>query len=152
KSRLVDLGRFWSHAWPVTLHQGEGEDLWATSSDPWRTVLRFREGAFEAVPALGRPIRSLLKNVLVSPRGRLHASAGRVLHRLDAGGWTPVAILPPGRAFEQMVMDEQGTLWVSSGRIRLDEQGIQAGVASEGVRRLRPGPAAAPSGCATPFV
>jgi hypothetical protein len=136
KSRIVDLGRFWSDAFQATLLQGEGDELWGIA-DRWSTVLRFREGAFEPVPDLGRPIRSLIMNLFVSPRGVLYASDGRVVHRLDASGWTPVAILPPGRVFDQMVMDEQETIWVSSGS----------------VRRLRPGPAAAPpSGCATPFV
>ena len=132
KSRLVDLGRFWSGSWGATLLQGEGDELWLMS-DPWRTVLRFREGAFEAVPELGRPIA----NLFASPRGVLHASDGRTVYRLDASGWTPVAILPPGGTYEQMVMDDQDTIWASS----------------KTVRRLRPGPAAAPpSGCATPFV
>jgi hypothetical protein len=152
KSRIVGLGGLLSWAGRTLLLQGDGDELWA-SSDPWHPVLRFREGAFEAVPDLGSPIRSPIRNLFVSPRGVLHASDGRTVQRLDASGWTPVAILPPGRVFEQMVMDEQDTIWASSARIRLDEQGIQAGVSSEGVLRLRPGPAAAaPSGCATPFV
>jgi hypothetical protein len=149
QSRVVDLGRFWKDvAWRSSLLQGEGEDLWAMQS-PWLTVLRFREGAFEAVPDLGRPIR----NLFVSPRGVLHASDGRLLHRLDAAGWTPVAWLPPGRAYAQMVMDEQERIWVSFAGIQLSDEGLQAGVTEDGIRRLRPGPPAPlPSGCATPFV
>jgi hypothetical protein len=149
KSRIVDLRRFWKEVeWRPLLLGGDGEDLWAMSN-PWSTVLRFREGAFEAVPDLGRPIR----NLFVSPRGVLHASDGRILHRLDPTGWTPVALLPPGRSYAQMVMDEQDRIWVSFGAIRLGDDGLQAGVTEDGIRRLRPGPSAPlPSGCATPFV
>ena len=71
---------------------------------------------------------------------------------VDAGGWTAVAVLPPGRAFAQMVMDEKDTIWASFASIRYDETNwIRTSAA--GIRRLRPGPAAAaPAGCATPFV
>ncbi len=149
KSRLVDLGRFWKDAYRASLLPGEGDELWAIS-DPWRTVLHFREGAFEAVPDLGRPIW----HAFVSSRGVLHASDGRTVYRLDAGGWTAVALLPPGRAFAQMVMDEKDTIWASFAGIRLnDDQACNLGVTEDGIRRLRPGPAAAPpAACATPFV
>jgi hypothetical protein len=147
KSRIVPLRRLWKETWRATLLPGEGDELWAMS-DPWRPVLRFHEGAFDPVPDLGRPIRSLF----VSHRGVLHASDGRTVHRLDASGWTPVALLPPGRVFEQMVMDEQDTIWVSSASMFRDEHDAMQ-IVAQGVRRLRPGPAApAPRGCATPFV
>ena len=147
KSRIVDLGRFWKNASRASLLPGEGDELWAIS-DPWRAVLRFREGAFEAAPDLGRPIR----NQFVSSRGMLHASDGRTVYRLDAGGWTAVAVLPPGRAFAQMVMDDKDTIWASSASIQVDDQD-RISTSAAGIRRLRPGPAAAPpAGCATPFV
>ena len=150
KSRIVDLSRFWKEGdWWPSLLQGDGEELWAIS-DPWRTVLRFREGAFEAAPDLGRPIT----NLFVSSHGVLHASDGRIVHRLDVTGWTPVAWLPPRRGgFAQMVMDEEDRIWVSFAGIRIGDDGLQAGVTEDGIRRLRPGPSAPlPSGCATPFV
>jgi len=147
KSRIVDLGRFWKGAYRASLLPGEGDELWAIS-DPWSTLLHFREGAFEAVPDLGRPIR----NMFVSSRGVLHASDGRTVYRLDAGGWTAVAVLPPGRAFAQMVMDEKDTIWASSASIQVDDQD-RISTSAAGIRRLRPGPAAAPpAACATPFV
>lgn len=146
KSRIVDLG-FWKGAYFPSLLPGEGDELWAIP-DPWSPVLHFREGAFEAAPDLGRPIR----NQFVSSRGVLHASDGRTVYRLDAGGWTAVAVLPPGRAFAQMVMDEKDTIWASSASIQVDDQD-RISTSAAGIRRLRPGPAAAPpAGCATPFV
>jgi len=134
--RTVSLAALWRDSGRIRVLQGEGDELWATGG-PWNALLRFHEGAFEALPDLGSPIKSPIRKVFTSRQGVLHVSDGRFVHRLDAGGWTPVAILPPGRVYTQMVMDDQGTIWVTS----------------ETVRRLRPGPAMpVPSGCATPFV
>jgi hypothetical protein len=133
KSRIIDLSRFWKKmsSFPK-LMKGSGDELWAFSS-VWSHVLHYRNGEFEAVPDLERP----MQNVFVSPRGQLHASDGQTIHRYDGSKWIPIAHFEAPERFINMVMDDKETIWVSNGA----------------VQRLRPAPSVAvPEGCATPFV
>jgi hypothetical protein len=133
KSRIVDLGRFWKKVgYRAQLLPGDGDELWAFS-DAFHHVLHYRDGQFEAVPDLLRPIQ----NVFVSPRGQLHAYDGRTIHRLEGSKWIAVAHLAEPLAVKNMALDDQGTFWVHD----------------TGVSRLRPAPSVeVPEGCATPFV
>jgi hypothetical protein len=135
KTRIVDLGPWWKrwsfHTW---LLKGEGDELWA-ARDGWSdVVLRYKDGAFSALPSLERRIVA----AFVSPRGQLHASDGKTVYRFDGAAWAPAFALPAEGDGGSVVMDEQGALWASHGAR---------------VYRLRPGPAVPPPGeCATPFV
>ena len=134
KPRIIDLSRFWKKIsyWPKLL-KGAGDELWAFS-DGWTPVIHYKNGEFEAVPTLERPIQ----NVFVSPSGKLHANDGRTIHRYEGDKWVPVARLAVPASFSQMAIDEKETIWV----------------ADSAVHRLRPTTqgAAAPEACATPFV
>jgi hypothetical protein len=133
KSRVVDLGHWWKKvSYRPRLLKGNGDELWAFS-EAWSVVLHYRNGEFEQVPDLGRPIR----NVFVSPRGQLHVSDGRTIHRQEDGKWIPIAHLATPATFHAMAMDEKETIWAADGA----------------VEKLGEAPGAAPpEGCATPFV
>jgi hypothetical protein len=134
KSRIIDLSRFWKKLsyWPKIV-KGAGDELWAFS-DGWAPVLHYKNGEFEAVQDLERPIQ----NIFVSPSGKLHANDGRTIHRYEGDKWVPAAHLAVPASFSEMAMDDKETIWVGNG----------------GVYRLRPTTqgAAAPVACATPFV
>jgi hypothetical protein len=136
KSRIIDLSRWWKKLsyWPKLL-KGKGDELWAFS-DSWNPVLHYKGGDFGVVPGLERPI----KNVFISPGGKLHVNDGRTIHRYDGGKWTPVGHLAAQSSFHTMAMDEKETIWASN----------------SSVYRLRPTPGAAPAregeACSTHFV
>ena len=133
KSRIVDLSRFWKTlSYHPTLLKGPGDELFALT-DRWSPILHYRNGDFEAVPSLDHPVDLLF----VSPKGVLHASDGRVIHRYEGGKWIPGFLLPDGARYTTMAIDESGGLWAQGASIE----------------RLRPGPAKpAPEGCKTRFV
>src|SRR5689334_7638695 len=59
KSRIVDLSRFWKGiGYGGWLVKGSGDELFAYS-DCWSPVLRYHDGAFDALPLLERPIRTI---------------------------------------------------------------------------------------------
>jgi hypothetical protein len=130
KSRIVELGSMIKHLdyFPKFL-RGKGDDLWIDSTP----ILHYNGGKFETLPALDKPIR----NLFVSPDGKLHATSGRAIVRFDAGEWKPIANLPWPTKFRTIAMDDKGTFWVSYG----------------GVSRLREAKGSeVAEGCKTPFV
>lgn len=136
KSRIVELTRYWKTlSFRPRILKGSGDELFAIS-DSWSPVLHYRNGEFEQVPDVGRPI----KNIFVSARGELHANDGQAIHRYEDGKWIPVGKLVAPDRFWGMVMDDKDTIWAANGT----------------VNRLRPTPGAtapaAPEGCSTPFV
>jgi hypothetical protein len=121
KAHFVDLTRWWKRVrWFGKLIVGKGDDMWAMG-DGWSPLLQLKDGDFEPLPQLDRPVQY----AFASQRGELHASDGRTLFRFDSKAWVAVAHLPqpdPG----PMIIDEQGTMWTG------------------GVHRLRPDPDAKP--------
>ena len=114
-SRIIDLGRWWKkvllQANLFTLLKGSGDDLFAFKNR-WSPVLHYKNGTFEPVPDLLRPIQ----NIFVSPRGQLHAHDGQAIHRYEGGKWIPLGRLAEPFESRNMVMDDKGTIWaVSSG-------------------------------------
>ncbi|MBI5533886.1 MAG: hypothetical protein HY898_14285 [Deltaproteobacteria bacterium] len=86
-SRLIDLTPLSKKSEPYrTILKGEGDELFVFQGN-WAPVLRYREGKFDRVPDLGKPI-SL---AFTSPKGRLHAASGRTIHRLEGERWVTVA-------------------------------------------------------------
>jgi hypothetical protein len=129
KSRIIELGSMVKDIgyFPRIL-RGKGDDLWVESTP----VLHYNGGKFEAL----NPDRPL-KNLFVSPGGKLHGISGRTIVRYDEGKWTPIANLPRPMKFTTIVMDDKETLWV----------------AYDGIARLREASGAdAESDCKTPFV
>ncbi len=120
---VKDIGYF------PKLLTGKGDDLWL-----WvHPILHYHDGQFEPLPMPDRPVSSLF----VSASGKLHAVAGLSILRYDAGKWTPIAKLARPMTFSTIAMDDEDTLWVSSG----------------GVARLKPVlGAVADETCKTPFV
>ncbi|MDI3283892.1 hypothetical protein [Polyangium sp. 15x6] len=130
KSRIVELGSMVKDLgyFPKIL-RGKGDDLWVESTP----VLHYNGGKFEALPGLDKPIRDLF----VSPSGKLHGIAGRSIVRYDEGKWTTIANFPQPMRFSTIAMDEKETIWVSY----------------SGVSRLRETESAeAADDCKTPFV
>lgn len=128
-SRLVDLSRWTRSASDVRLIPGRGDELLALVGG---VLLRWRDGAFDAIPGPGKPIQ----NLFTSKDGVVHVNAGGALHRRDGDGWKTIGTLPFTTRFRAIELDDDGGLWVSA----------------EGVRPLRPGGIAFRPGCATPFV
>ncbi|MFO0759056.1 MAG: hypothetical protein U0359_21370 [Byssovorax sp.] len=123
KDMISDIGYF------PDLLRGKGDVLWLYSNP----VLQYEGGQFTPLPRLERPIR----NLFVSPEGKLHGISGRAIVRLDEGKWTTIANLAYPTSFRSIAMDEQGTIWVGG----------------NGVERLRPSADAdIENGCKTPFV
>ncbi len=133
KSRLVDLRPWWKDAgFSIEILTGPGDELWATQG-AWDPILHYRDGTFEPLPPLDKPVR----DVFVSPRGELHVSDGETIHRRDEGRWTPVATLEKPSAVSKLAMDGE-TFWAESG---------------PNIAKLREtARAPLPGGCATPFV
>jgi len=103
----VDLGRWWKKLNDgAKLLRGSGDELFAWNG-PWMPVLRYHGGDFEALPFLDAPIR----DIFTAPDGKLYASDGEVIFRLEEGKWTAVAMLPERRNSSDLAMDEQGTFW-----------------------------------------
>lgn len=139
RSKVVDLGRWFSRPFRAqTILAGRDDEAWIIP-EGWSRIVHFRDGHFDTVPDLERPI----VNTFVGVRGELHASDGEVIYRLEQDAWTPVGRLEvPDRPFI-MAMDASGAVWAGSGGsnarvFRLRERGL--GVVSQ-----------APV-CATPFV
>jgi hypothetical protein len=112
RSRIVDLARFWPKSGGLFpyIARGAGDELFvfAPGREP---IVRYRNGTFEALPALPRPAR----NVFVSADGRLlHASDGRTIRRLQDGAWKVVARLAWPATFQTMAIHE-GAIWGGSG-------------------------------------
>jgi len=130
KSRIIELGSMVKEiGYFPKLLRGKGDDLWLASSP----VLHYNGGKFEALPNPDKP----LKNLFVSPSGKLHGISGRSIVRYDEGKWTPIANLPWPMTFTTIAMDDKETLWVSY----------------NGVSRLRETKSVdVEDGCKTPFV
>jgi hypothetical protein len=130
KSRIIELGSLVKDVgYLPRLLKGKGDDLWLESTP----VLHYNGGKFEALPALDRPLR----NLFVSPSGKLHGISGRNIVRHDEGKWTTIANLPRPMRFATIAMDDKETLWVSW----------------DGVSRLREASGAeSERDCKTPFV
>ena len=138
RSKIVDLGRWFPRPFSAGgILAGRGDEAWIMPRG-WARIVRYRNGQFEAVPDLERPIQ----NAFVAPSGQLHASDGEVIHRLEQDGWKPVARLADLTGLSTLAMDASGALWAGSGpgaRIyRLRERGVT---------NLPPAGA-----CTTPFV
>ncbi|MDC0744637.1 hypothetical protein [Polyangium mundeleinium] len=131
KSRIVELGALVKEfGYFPKMFRGKGDDLWVETSP----VLHYNGGKFELLPTLDKPIR----NLFVSPSGKLHGISGRSIVRYDEGTWSVIAQFPRPMHFSTIVMDEKETIWVShSGVSRLRET-TDAAVEEEG--------------CKTPFV
>lgn len=130
KSRIIELGSMVKDIgyFPRML-PGKGDELWVEANP----VLHYNGGKFEALPTLEKPIR----NLFVSPSGKLHGISGRNVVRVDEGKWTTIANLARPMKFSTIVMDDKETLWVSY----------------NGVSRLREASGAdVESDCKTPFV
>jgi hypothetical protein len=134
KTRIVDLHQWWKAiGFRPTILKGVGDELWAYSDEWAPVVLHYKDGEITALPELGWPIES----IFVSPSGKLHAHAGRLIHRFEGGAWAPLAWLPETPALRRFAVDDKDMLWGSGA----------------GVYRLRPGPSVpAPETCPTPFV
>jgi hypothetical protein len=130
KSRIIPLkGMITEIGYFPRLLRGKGDVLWLDSTP----VLQYEGGKFQPLPKLERPLR----NLFVSPQGKLHGTSGRAVVRYDEGTWTVIANLAYPTTFRTIAMDEQGTIWVGS----------------IGVERLRPSENAdIDNGCKTPFV
>ena len=130
KSRIIELGKQVQGIglFPALL-RGKGDDLWL-ASEP---VLHYNGGKFVALPGLEKPVR----NLFVSPSGKLHGISGRAIVRFDEGKWTPIANLSWPMSFSTIAMDDKETLWVS-------HNGVSRLVESTGGE--------AEADCKTPFV
>ncbi|APR75826.1 Hypothetical protein A7982_01173 [Minicystis rosea] len=135
KPKIVDLGPWWKDmGYRPAILKGDGDELWAYSGSWTPTILHYKNGEIEPLPALDWPIES----VFVSPQGQLHVSAGKVVYRYEGGKWAPIGRLPKEPSLGKLVLDDKGTLWASGG---------------SAVYKLRPGPAEPFSAeCSTPFV
>ena len=133
KSRIVDLtGWIKKLDYHPQLLRGSGDELWlfAGGKEP---LLHYLNGELSPAPRLDRPIR----NIFVSPTGKLHAYDGWTIHRFDDGAWTAIAHLDWPYTFGAMVMDQE-LIWVESGY---------------SVSWLRKSPSMVlQDGCETPFV
>ena len=111
KSRLVDLGE-WLKAMDYSpdLLRSRGDELflYPGQKDP---ILRYRNGKFEPLPRLDKPITF----AFVSQNRVLHALAGQTIHRFDEGTWVPVAHLAWPMKIRALVLDKD-TLWGSTWR------------------------------------
>ncbi|TKD03916.1 hypothetical protein [Polyangium fumosum] len=114
-SRIVELGALVKEfAYFPKMLRGKGDDLWVETTP----VLHYNGGKFDILPTLDKPIRDLF----VSPSGKLHGISGRSIVRFDEGTWTVIANLARPMRFGAVVMDDKETIWVShSGVSRLRE-------------------------------
>lgn len=136
-SRIIDLTKWWYAPYSMELLPGKGDDMWAIS-ELWSPLLRLREGTFEPLPPLFRPVNA----IFASAKGQLHAVDAQMIYRLEGEKWSPVGAFAPGASYSSFAMDESDTIWASG---------------SGGVVRLRPDPSAtvpapSPDKCSTPFV
>jgi len=130
KSRIVELGSLTKRVdYFAPLLPGKANELWL-ESEP---ILQYKEGKFEALPKLDKPIR----DIFVSPSGKLHGVSGHTIQRFEDGKWVHVANLHHFMTYSRIAVDEQGTYWVQTDKIS----------------RLREGEGADyKPGCANPFV
>lgn len=128
KARIIDLSAWWKKAsYSPALVKGSGDELFAYS-DGFTPVLRYHDGAFEALPPLAQPVQKLF----ASATGQLHAYDGRTIFRFEEGQWTAVARFAERTGVGALAMDEKGTFWMSAAGIhRLREAPAPAAPADE---------------------
>lgn len=119
KARLIELGQWLKKEGDPYRHRqfwnGTDDELWLYT-DTAHPILHYKDGAFEEVPALGKPMQA----AFASDSGQLHASDGRVIFRLEGGQWKAVAEMPWSIELQNPA-NHKGVYW--SGVLSLRENG-----------------------------